>query len=131
MARPRNDQPTPSELEVLQTLWRRGPSTVRQVMRELNRDRRRAYTSVMSLMNVMAEKGLLSRKPKGRAFVYTTRQTRTKTLSSMVGDLLSRAFGGSASAMVAHLLDQAQLSQDELAEIRQAIAACHSEGGQR
>ena len=122
MARPRHEHPTPNELEVLQVIWDRGPCTVRQVMNVLNRTRPRAYTSVMSLMSVMAEKGLLRREPKGRAFVYRTEQTRTKTLAGMVADLLGRAFDGSASAMVAHLLEQTRPTGDELAEIHKTIA---------
>ena len=73
MARPRHVNPTPAELEVLQIIWKCGPSTVREVMTVLNQERRCAYTSVMSLMNVMVEKGLLSQRPKGRAFVYATK----------------------------------------------------------
>ena len=131
MARPRHDQPTHGELEVLQVLWEREPCTVRQVMSVLNRRRHRAYTSVMSLMCVMAEKGLLTREPKGRAYVYRTSATRKTTLSRMVADLLGRAFDGSASAMVAHLLERTDPSSDELAEIRKAIAAYTRKKGAR
>ena len=122
MARPRHTQPTPGELEVLQVLWDRGPCTVRQVMGVLNGTRRRAYTSVMSLMSIMAEKGLLTREQTGRAFVYKTKATRKTTLSRMLADLLGRAFDGSTSAMVAHLLEQTDPTGDELDEIRKAIA---------
>lgn len=121
MARPRHENPTPAELEVLQIIWERGPSTVREVMNVLNKQRPRAYTSVMSLMNVMAEKGLLVQKPKGRAFVYKAKVTREKTLTSMVRDLLNRAFDGSASALVTHLLQHAKPTAEELDEIRKAI----------
>lgn len=122
MARPRHENPTPAELEVLQIIWERGPSTVREVMNVLNKQRPRAYTSVMSLMNVMAEKGLLVQKPKGRAFVYKAKVTREKTLTSMVRDLLNRAFDGSASALVTHLLQHTEPTTEELDEIRKAIA---------
>ena len=131
MARPRHEHPTPGELEILQVLWQRGPSTVREVMRVLNPTRRRAYTTVMSLMNVMFEKGLVKRERRGQAFVYRPRAPRKKTLSAMVGDLLGRAFDGSASAMVAHLLEQANLSEDELEEIRQAVDAYGRKRGER
>ena len=123
MARPRHQHPTPGELEILQVLWQRGPCTVREVMKVLNPTRRRAYTTVMSLMNVMFEKSLVKREPRGRAFVYRPRVTRKKTLSAMVRDLLGRAFDGSATAMVAHLLEQANLSEDELDEIHKTIDA--------
>jgi BlaI family transcriptional regulator, penicillinase repressor len=124
MARPRHEHPTPAELEVLKILWEQSPMTVREVMDVQNRKSvKRAYTSVMSLLNVMADKGLLDRTPKGRAYVYAPKVKRTKTLTGMLDDLLSRAFDGSASALVAHLLDRSQPSPEELAEIRRALAA--------
>ncbi len=121
MARPRHNNPTPAELEVLQTIWTHGPCTVRKVMNLLSPKRRRAYTSVMSLMSVMADKGLLSQRPKGRAFVYSAKVSRYKTQSSMLSDLLNRAFDGSASALVVHLLQQAKPNNEELDEIHKTI----------
>lgn len=123
MARPKMEHPTPAELDVLQILWDRGESTVREVMNilEETRGRQRAYTSVMSLMNVMAEKGLLKRRPQGRAFIYSANAKQEKTLGEMVGDLWQRAFDGSASTLVTHLLEEANPTQAELAEIRKAI----------
>jgi BlaI family penicillinase repressor len=121
MSRPRSEHPTPAELEVLQFLWGHGPATVREVMRDLNGTRRRAYTSVMSLLNVMTEKGLLTRQARGRAFVYAPRVKPTPTLRNMVADLLDRAFGGSAELLVAHLLEQTDPSNHELDEIRRVI----------
>lgn len=122
MARPKYEQPTPAELEILKLLWERGTLTVREVMEELNRDgRERAYTSVMSLMNVMTDKGLLRRTPVGRAFEYTAEVERERTLGQMLQDLLGRAFAGSPSALVAQLLDEAHPDQTELEEIRKTI----------
>ena len=130
MARPRYENPTPAELEVLQVVWDRGPSTVREVMKVLNRQRPRAYTSVMSLMTIMAEKGQLSQKQRGRAFVYSAKVSRARTQSRMVRDLLSRVFDGSASALVTHLLQQAKPDSEELDEIRKTIAEfARKEGG--
>ena len=106
MPRPKEERPTAGELEVLKVLWDRGPSTVREVMDVLNTARPRAYTSVMSLLGVMADKGLLVREPRGRAFVYKPKSNRDRTLRRMVGDLVGRAFEGSTSQLVAHLLDQ-------------------------
>ena len=128
MARPKHEQPTPAELEVLKVLWERGPSTVRDVMDSLaEQGHRRAYTSVMSLMNVMADKGLLKRTPQGRAFVYSPRIDREQTLGRMIGDLWQRAFEGSASTLVSRLLDEASPSREELDEIRKAIASYQRE----
>ena len=123
MARPKEEQPTTGELEVLKVLWDRGPSTVREVMDVLHEEHPRAYTSVMSLLAVMAEKGLLVREPRGRAFVYRPKNDRGRTLRRMLGDLLGRAFEGSTSQLVAHLLDQTKPSAKELDEIRRAIEA--------
>ena len=122
MARPRSESPTPAELEVLQIIWEHGACTVREAMEFLDYDPPRAYTSVMSLMNVMSDKGLLERTPRGRAFVYAAKAPRDRTLRRMVGDLLERAFNGSASAMVTNLLDGANPSDEELDEIRNIIA---------
>ena len=121
MPRPRSEHPTPGELEVLQLLWQRGPCTVRQVLDELNRVRPRAYTSVMSLLNVMVDKKLLRRKPYGRAFLYSPRVEEQSTLREMVGDLVERAFGGSAELLVAHALEQTDPSPEELNQMRRMI----------
>lgn len=120
MARPKTPHPTAAELEVLQILWDRGPSTVREVLDVLPKER--AYTSVMSLLNVMFEKKLVSREPEGRAFRYAAKHQPRHHETSMVGDLLDRVFSGSASALVARLLEQAQPSEEELAEIRKLIS---------
>ena len=122
MARPRHEHPTPAELEVLQVIWEHGPCTVRQVMELLEPIRPRAYTSVMSLMNVMAEKDQLHQKPKGRAFVYSAKVSQEKTQVGLLGDLLNRAFDGSANALVAHLLQQTDPTGKELAAIRKTIS---------
>jgi BlaI family penicillinase repressor len=129
MPRPREEQPTAGELEVLKVLWDRGPSTVRDVMETLHEARPRAYTSVMSLLNVMTDKGLVTREPHGRAFLYRPRVERERTLKGMVGDLVGRAFEGSTSQLVAHLLDQARPSAEELAEIRRAIEEYQQQRG--
>ena len=122
MPRPKYQHPTPGELEVLDVLWRQSPLSVREVMEVLNRRRPRAYTSVMSLLSVMTDKGLLSRKPVGRAFVYAPKTGRQKTMRRMLGDLLGRAFDGSANLLVAHLLEEANPTREELKEIRRTIA---------
>ena len=129
MPRPKEERPTAGELEVLKVLWDRGPSTVREVMDVLNEARPRAYTSVMSLLSVMADKGLLVREPRGRAFVYKPKSNRDRTLRRMVGDLVGRAFEGSTSQLVAHLLDQTKPSAEELDEIRQAIEKYQQQRG--
>ncbi|MBI3838989.1 MAG: BlaI/MecI/CopY family transcriptional regulator [Planctomycetia bacterium] len=122
MPRPKHEHPTPGELEVLRILWQHSPLTVREVREALNRRRPRAYTSVMSLLGVMTEKGLLARRPAGRAFIYSAKAGRAKTMRRMLADLLGRAFDGSASLLVAHLLEEASPNPEELAVIRRTIA---------
>lgn len=121
MARPRHEQPTPAELEILKILWARGGATsVRDVLGVVNdnADSPRAYTSVMSLLNVMTDKGLLRRSPQGRAFLYEPVSPREHTLRSLLAETLSRVYSGSASLLVAHLLDQSHPSNSELDQIR-------------
>ncbi len=129
MARPRHINPTPAEFEVLEFIWNHGPSTVREVMTALNERRPRAYTTVMSLMNVMAEKALLTRKPKGRAFIYDAKVSQSKTRSRMLKDLVSRVFDGSASALVTHLLHDAKPTDEELDDIRLFLDELKEEQG--
>jgi len=123
MARPKNEHPTPAELEVLKILWADGSLPVRDVMSRLNAesDQPRAYTSIMSLMNVMVDKQLLNREPHGRAYVYTAAHQPESTLGEMVSDLCQRAFSGSSSTLVTHLLEGVNPSGEELDQIRQAI----------
>jgi BlaI family penicillinase repressor len=141
MARPRHEQPTPAELEVLKIIWERNePTSVRDVFEVVNQDADppRAYTSVMSLLNVMTDKGLLRRSPQGRAFLYAPVSPREQTLRSLLEETLRRVYDGSASLLVAHLLDQSHPSGDELDQIRSLLdayqtrnAAESKEGAQR
>ncbi len=122
MSRPKHEHPTPGELEALKILWEHGPSSPRDVMELLNEDGKdRAYTSVASLLNVMLDKQLVSRKSRGRAFIYAAKVKRESTLRELVEDLVGRAFEGSAAALVAHLLNARKVSRQELDEIRRTI----------
>ena len=106
-------------MEILRILWNHGPATVRQVLERLSDDR--AYTSVMSLLTVMSEKKLVTRKPQGRAFLYTARLKPDQTEGKIISNVLDRVFDGSASALVARLLEQSKPSEGELDEIRRLI----------
>jgi predicted transcriptional regulator len=130
MARPRTAHPTPAELEILKVLWERSPLTVREVLETLNQTGTpRAYTSVMSILNIMADKGLLEREPVGRAFRYRAAAEQQTTLGGLVSDVWQRAFGGSASALVAHLLEEANPTPEELAAIRETLKKYESSTG--
>ncbi|HVX13010.1 MAG TPA: BlaI/MecI/CopY family transcriptional regulator [Pirellulales bacterium] len=121
MARRPQETPTEAELEILKVLWERGPSTGREVADILFAQRKRAYTSVMSVLNIMANKGQVIRKPQGRTFVYSAKRPREKTLGKMVGSLLGSAFEGSAASLVSQLLDQSKPTSEELDNIRKVI----------
>ncbi|MGO9469245.1 MAG: BlaI/MecI/CopY family transcriptional regulator [Isosphaeraceae bacterium] len=121
MARRPQATPPEAELERLKVLWERGPSTGREVLDVLVAQRKRAYTSVMSVLNIMANKGQVIRKPHGRAFLYSAKRPREKTLGKMVSSLLGRAFEGSAATLVSQLLDQSKPTAQELDNIRKVI----------
>ena len=129
MPRPKQNVPTDGELEILKVLWIHGPSTVREVLEQLNKSRPRAYTSVMTMMNLMSDKGLLTRDQKERAYIYTAKIPQGMTLGQMIQDLMGRAFEGSPSSLVAALLDQHKPDAQELDEIRRAIDEYRSSNG--
>ncbi len=121
MPRPRSEHPTPGELEVLKILWDRDRCTAREVWEVLNARRRRHYTSVNSLLNTMADKGLLTRHCDQRAFLYEANIPREKTQGQLVQDLVGRAFEGSPSALVLQVLDQCNPSPEEMDRIAKMI----------
>ena len=121
MPRHRQETPTAVELEILQVLWSHQPATVRQVVDVLNETRTRAYTSILSMLNVMLEKGLVERETQGRAHLYRAKASRESTLGGVVKDLLGRAFNGSSTSLIAQVLEQSKPSAEELDEIRRTI----------
>jgi predicted transcriptional regulator len=121
MRRPRL-RPTDAELAILHVLWARGPSTVRQVHAALAASRETGQTTTLKLMQIMAEKGLVRRDESARTHVYSARLTRDRTQRQLVTDLVDRAFGGSAGALVMQALSAHAPSSDELREIRRLLA---------
>ena len=125
MARKRRPaQPTAAELEILEVLWDAGPSTVRQVHDTFKRRRRSrtGYTTVLKLMQIMAQKGLLSRDESRRSHVYSPTGSREKTRRGIVADLIERAFAGSTSQLVLSALSAKRASDKELAAIREMLS---------
>jgi BlaI family transcriptional regulator, penicillinase repressor len=118
MATPR---PTDAELGILRVLWERGPSTVRQVHDVLSRERPTAYTTALKLMQIMTEKGLLTRDETDRSHVYHARLTEEQTQRQLVNDLLERAFGGSSQKLVMQALATTRASAKDLLEIRRLL----------
>ena len=121
MAR-RHVRPTSGELAILGVLWERGPSTVRAVHEALAGVRPTGYTTTLKLMQIMAEKGLVVRDESARTHVYTAKVPANQTQRQLVEDLVDRAFGGSAAALVLHALSEHPASPEELRQIQKLIA---------
>ncbi|HEY1335887.1 MAG TPA: BlaI/MecI/CopY family transcriptional regulator [Bryobacteraceae bacterium] len=114
-------RPTDAELEILTVLWSRGPSTVRDVHAAIAQRKPAQYTTVLKLLQIMAEKGLVLRDEKERAHVYQASRPREWTQRQLAGDLLQRAFGGSAAGLVLGALSARKASAEDVAAIRKAL----------
>jgi BlaI family transcriptional regulator, penicillinase repressor len=121
MPRHPSPHPTELELEILKILWRDGPCSVRDVRDTLVSFRDLAYTSVMTMMNIMREKGYLKRKKEGGCYVYRARITKKSTAGRMLGDMVDRVFDGSAASLMVNLLETAEIDSEELKELRKRI----------
>ena len=119
---PTPPQPTASELAILRVLWRRGRSTVRDVLDDLNGARApgnpAGYTTVLKLMQIMADKGLVRRDESQRTHVYEPATGEDQTQRRLVKEMLDRVFSGSARKLVLHALSAQKASPAEIAEIR-------------
>ena len=124
MSRPMSSHPTELELEILKIVWRRGASSVREVRGELaaSAGRDLAHTTVITVMNIMTDKGYLKRARQGQGFVYTANAPENSTLGKMLRDLVNRAFGGSPVAAMLNLLETSDVSERELDELRELLA---------
>jgi BlaI family transcriptional regulator, penicillinase repressor len=114
-------RPTDAELEILTVLWSRGPTTVREVHETIAARRPAQYTTILKLMQIMAEKGLVRRDEKQRAHIYEASRPREWTQRQLAGDLLQRAFAGSAHSLMLGALSARKASKEELAELRKLL----------
>jgi predicted transcriptional regulator len=121
MPRSTSRHPTDAELEILTILWSRGPSTVRQVQEQLNEAKPRAYTSIMTLMSIMHRKGYLRCRKAPGGYIYSAKRSAPETGRGMLRDLVQRAFSGSPMAAMLSLLDERELNDDELRQLRQML----------
>jgi len=121
MARRKSLRPTDRELTILRILWNNGPSTVRQVNEAMNKDENTGYTTTLKLMQIMTEKSLLIRDESHRQHVYKPAFTEERTQKQLVGDLLERAFSGSAEKLVMRALSAKKVPPKELAKIRKML----------
>jgi predicted transcriptional regulator len=114
-------RPTDAELEILAVLWSRGPSTVREVHEAITARRPAQYTTALKLLQIMTEKGLVQRNEKQRAHIYQAARPREWTQRQLAGDLIQRAFSGSAKSLILGVLSARKTSKRELAEIRKLL----------
>ncbi|MCC6492167.1 MAG: BlaI/MecI/CopY family transcriptional regulator [Pirellulales bacterium] len=115
-------QPTERELEALKVLWDRGEATVREICEATNQHNADlAYTTVLSLLQVMEQKGLASHRRDGKAYVYSAEIELAKTFRQMAGEFLDRVFDGAVGEYVVHALESRKLSPRELDELQAMI----------
>lgn len=112
---------TGQELEIMKVVWQLGPATVRQVYEHLLERRKVAYTTVMTMMNILEQKGFLKKKQGDKAFVYAPSRPEKQVLRDMVRDFVDRVFNGAAEPLLLHLVEDDKLSESELDEIRRSI----------
>ncbi|HET7436154.1 MAG TPA: BlaI/MecI/CopY family transcriptional regulator [Thermoanaerobaculia bacterium] len=114
-------RPTDAELAILRVLWQRGASTVREVHEALSQSQDSGYTTVLKLMQIMTEKGLVVRDESNRAHVYSTSISEQRTQRQLLGDLMDRAFGGSPAKLVMQALSGRKATNEELTAIREML----------
>jgi len=112
---------TPQELEIMKVVWSRGHATVRDVYEALLEQRKIAYTTVMTMMNVLEKKGHLRKKTEGRSFLYRPTRPQRQVVGSMVREFVQRVFGGSAAPLLAHLVDEERLTPEDLDALAKRI----------
>ena len=110
------------ELQIMKVIWDRGPVTVRDVYETLLTRRHIAYTTVMTMMNILEQKGYLKKTAGAdRAFVYEPARSRKVVMRALVNEFIDRVFGGSANPLMVHLIEDEHLTEKDLADLRKAI----------
>lgn len=130
MAKTPPKKPTEAELEILQVLWTRGPSTVRQVFDELGESRGVGHTTFLKLMQIMAEKGLVTRDESVRPQVYRASRSRGATQKDLMADILERIFRGSPGKLVLQALASKPSTAEERREIRELLDRLEAEAAE-
>jgi BlaI family penicillinase repressor len=123
----RKAKPSDLEMQVLSVLWERGPSTAREVLAAMPDGKKRAYTSILSVMQVMEKKGLLTHTNKGVAYVYEPAVSKRSVLQPFLRRVLNEVFGGRPAAMMQALLSETAVSDTDLAEMRRLLAQTQTE----
>ncbi len=112
---------TDQELAIMKVVWEKGCATVREVYEELLEHRKIAYTTVMTMMGTLEQKGRLTKAMRDRAYVYTPVEPQGKVIGSMVHEFVKRVFDGSAKPLLVHLVENRQIGKKELAEIEEIL----------
>ncbi len=111
----------PQELEIMKVVWARRSATVRDVYEDLRARRRVAYTTVMTMMNILERKGHLKKRAEGRSFVYQPARPKRQVVGAMVREFLDRLFGGSAEPLLVQLVQDRRLTERDLADLARRI----------
>jgi BlaI family transcriptional regulator, penicillinase repressor len=119
--KPKKTVPTDQELEILKVVWQRGQATVREVYRDLAAQRQIAYTTVLTMMGILEQKGHLKKTAGERAYVYSPTQPQEQVVRSMVQEFVHRVFDGSARPLLVHLLEDPNTDPDELAQLEKLV----------
>ena len=112
---------TPHELDIMKLVWDRKEATVRDVYEALRARRRIAYTSVLTMMNVLERKGHLKKRAEGRSFVYQAARPRGQVLRAMVREFVERVFGGATEPLLVHLLEDRKLTRRDLEALTRRV----------
>lgn len=121
MSIPKNIRPTESELEILQILWEKKKATVREVHEQLSLSKDSGYTTTLKLMQIMFEKGIVTRDDSSKTHVYMPHISKDSTQKQMVGKMVDALFGGSTSQLVMQALGSTPPSKEELEEIQKIL----------
>ncbi len=129
--RPGKGALTGQELEIMKVVWKLDSATVRQVYEILLKKRHVAYTTVMTMMKILEQKGFLKKRQEDRAYIYTPTQPQKQVLGGMVREFINRVFNGSAEPLLLHLVEDQHLTEADLEEIRRLIRGARPTKGEK
>jgi predicted transcriptional regulator len=121
--KPRRFVPTDLELELLKVVWARGQATVREVFQDLSKQRKIAYTTVLTMMGILEHKGHLTKTAGERAYIYRPTRPKDQVVEGMVADFVNRVFSGSAKPLLVHLVENPSIPTEDLAEVEKLLRA--------
>jgi BlaI family transcriptional regulator, penicillinase repressor len=119
--RPRKNVPTGQELAMMKVLWRKGKATVREVYEALRQERPIAYTTVLTMMGILEHKGYVKKTPGTKAYIYSPTRPQGKVVGGLVKDFVGRVFDGSAQPLLVHLIENEDLSEREVEDLRKLL----------